>query len=64
MLEMIVLGLTIVIGMVLASLAMLVITFKIMLSKKWMLWFVKKYMKMINEITEEVTEDLLKVEAE
>jgi len=61
---MIVLGLTIVIGMVLASLAMLVITFKIMLSKKWMLWFVKKYMKMINEITEEVTEDLLKVEAE
>ena len=64
MLEMFVLGATIVIGMVLASLGMLVVTFKLMLNKKFMMWFVKKYMKMLEEITNEMTEDLFKTEAE
>ena len=56
MMEMVILGGTIVIGMVLASLWMLAITVNMMLNKKFMMWFVKKYMKLLENIRgEDVT---------
>ena len=64
MMEMFVLGATIVIGMVLASMWMLAITVNMMTNKKFMMWFVKKYMKLLEEIVDEINKDLLKDEAD
>lgn len=64
MLEMVVLGVTLVLGQVIASLVMVYLTFKLMMSKKFMLKFVKQCMKFLEEITEELTEDFMKNEAE
>ena len=58
MMEMFVLGATIVIGMVLASMWMLAITVNMMTNKKFMMWFVKKYMKLLEEIVDEINKDL------
>ncbi len=48
-----------VIALVIAQILSGVIMLALLLNRKVMGWFTKKYMKMINEISEDLSEDLL-----
>ena len=48
-----------VIALVIAQILSGVIMLALLLNRKMMGWFTKKYMKMINEISEDLSEDLL-----
>ena len=50
---------TFVIALVIAQILSGVIMLALLLNRKVMGWFTKKYMKMINEISEDLSEDLL-----
>ena len=48
-----------VIALVIAQILSGVIMLALLLNRKMMGWFTKKYMKMINEISDDLSEDLL-----
>ena len=48
-----------VIALVIAQILAGVVMLALLLNRKVMGWFTKKYMKMINEISEDLSEDLL-----